>query len=59
MVDYVDQKGKLHLKTFTRKKDADAHEATVTVEVRQGHSHRGQPKRDGGPGRGEMARHGR
>lgn len=36
IVDYVDQKGKRHIKTFERKKDADAHHATVKVEVRQG-----------------------
>jgi integrase len=35
VVDYVDQNGKRHLKTFSRKKEADAHEATVTVEVRE------------------------
>jgi integrase len=36
IVDYVDQKGKRHIKTFERKKDADAYRATVTIEVRQG-----------------------
>lgn len=36
VADYVDQKGKRHLKTFSRKKDADAFQATATVEVREG-----------------------
>jgi integrase len=36
IVDYVDQHGKRHIKTFGRKKDADAYHATVAVEVRQG-----------------------
>jgi integrase len=36
IVDYVDQKGKRHIKTFARKKEADAHHATIKVEVRQG-----------------------
>jgi integrase len=36
VVDYVDQHGKRHLKTFERKKDADAYEASVKVDVRQG-----------------------
>jgi integrase len=36
IVDYVDQRGKRHIKTFSKKKDADAHHATVNVEVRQG-----------------------
>src|SRR5467141_4652890 len=36
IVDYVDQHGKRHIKTFSKKKDADAHHATVKVEVRQG-----------------------
>jgi len=36
VVDYVDQKGKRHLRTFARKKDADAYEATASVEVREG-----------------------
>jgi len=36
IVDYVDQKGKRHIKTFGRKKDADAWHATAKVEVRQG-----------------------
>ena len=36
IVDYVDQKGRRHIKTFAKKKVADAHHATVRVEVRQG-----------------------
>ena len=36
VVDYVDQRGKRHLKTFERKKEADAYEATVSIEVRLG-----------------------
>jgi integrase len=36
IVDYVDQKGKRHIKTFKKKKAADAYHATVRVEVRQG-----------------------
>ncbi len=36
IVDYVDQAGKRRLKTFKRKKEADAYEATARVEVRAG-----------------------
>jgi integrase len=36
VVDYVDQHSKRHLKTFVRKKEADAWHATANVEVRQG-----------------------
>lgn len=36
VVDYVDTKGKRRLKTFAKKKDADAFEATAKVEVREG-----------------------
>ena len=36
VVDYVDQAGKRHLKTFTKKKAADNFEATANVEVRAG-----------------------
>jgi integrase len=36
VVDYVDQHGRRHLKTFARKRDADAHHAAVTVDVRAG-----------------------
>jgi len=36
IVDYVDQNGKRHIKTFERKKEADAHEAKVKIEVKQG-----------------------
>lgn len=36
VVDYVDMQGKRRLKTFARKKDADAFEATAKVEVREG-----------------------
>jgi integrase len=36
VVDYRDQRGERHLKTFTRKKDADAHHAAVAVSVRAG-----------------------
>ena len=35
-VDYSDQNGARHLKTFERKKDADAYEATVRVDVEKG-----------------------
>jgi integrase len=36
IVDYTDQHGARHIRTFARKKDADAHEATVRVNVRHG-----------------------
>jgi integrase len=36
VVDYRDQHGERHLKTFARKKDADAHHAAVAVSVRAG-----------------------
>jgi integrase len=36
IVDYVDQYGNRHIKTFARKKEADAYHATAAVEVRQG-----------------------
>jgi integrase len=36
IVDYVDGDGTRRLKTFARKKEADAFEATSTVEVREG-----------------------
>jgi integrase len=36
VVDYSDQAGVRHLKTFERKKDADAYHATVRVDVRAG-----------------------
>ena len=36
VVDYTDQRGDRHIKTFDRRRDADAYHATVTVEVRQG-----------------------
>lgn len=36
VVDYVDLQGKRRLKTFSKKKDADAFEATAKVEVREG-----------------------
>lgn len=36
VVDYTDQGGKRRLKTFPRKKDADAFAARATVEVRSG-----------------------
>jgi integrase len=36
IVDYVDQKGKRHIKTFQKKKAADAYHAAVRVEVREG-----------------------
>jgi integrase len=36
VVDYVDQHGDRHLKTFAKKRDADAHHATVGVAVRAG-----------------------
>ena len=36
VVDYFDQAGKRRLKTFAKKKDADAYQATATVEVRAG-----------------------
>src|SRR6478735_8936385 len=36
VVDYVDQAGVRRLKTFPRKKEADAFAATATVEVREG-----------------------
>jgi len=36
VVDYFDMAGKRRLKTFTKKKDADAFAATAKVEVREG-----------------------
>jgi integrase len=36
IVDYADQHGERHIKTFARKKDADAHHARVTVDVGAG-----------------------
>src|SRR6476659_5063975 len=36
VVDYVDQQGDRHLKTFAKKRDADAHHAIVGVTVRTG-----------------------
>jgi integrase len=36
VVDYVDQCGERHLKTFARKRDADAHHAIVGAAVRAG-----------------------
>src|SRR6516165_3463978 len=36
LVDYTDQRGRRHVKTFDRRKDADAHHAIVAVDVRQG-----------------------
>src|SRR5258705_3547375 len=36
IVDYNDRQGVRHIQTFARKKDADAYEATVRVDVRAG-----------------------
>jgi integrase len=36
IVDYADQDGDRHIRTFERKKDADAYHATVKVDIRQG-----------------------
>ena len=36
VVDYVDQRGKRRLKTFMKKKAADAYAATANVEIRAG-----------------------
>src|SRR5262245_6524518 len=36
VVDYVDHHGERHIKTFARKRDADAHHAQVAVNVRAG-----------------------
>ena len=36
IVDYRDQNGTRHIKTFARKRDADAYHANVAVEVRAG-----------------------
>ena len=36
VVDYVDQRGERHIKTFAKKRDADAHHAIVGVAVRNG-----------------------
>src|SRR5262249_35166323 len=36
IVDYTDQQGVRHIKTFDRKKDADAYKATVKVDIRAG-----------------------
>ena len=45
VVDYVDQQGDRHLKTFAKKRDADAHHALVGVTVRAGTAHRRQQER--------------
>jgi integrase len=36
IADYTDQDGERHIKTFERRKDADAYHSTVKVDVRQG-----------------------
>ena len=36
IVDYVDQHGKRHIRTFERKKEADAYQASVRVDVSRG-----------------------
>jgi integrase len=36
VVDYADQLGSRHHKTFRRKKDADRYHATVTIDVASG-----------------------
>jgi integrase len=36
IVDYADQEGERHIKTFTRKKDADAYAQQVGVDIRAG-----------------------
>jgi integrase len=36
IVDYADQDGDRHIRTFERKKDADAYHASVNVDVRHG-----------------------
>ena len=36
IVDYTDQDGDRHIETFERKKDADAHHATVKVDLHKG-----------------------
>jgi integrase len=36
IVDYIDQNGKRHIETFQRKKDADAQEAKVRVDIGKG-----------------------
>jgi integrase len=36
VVDYVDQRGERHIKTFAKKRDADAHHAIVGIAVRNG-----------------------
>ena len=36
IVDYADQDGDRHIRTFERKKDADAYHATVKVDIRHG-----------------------
>jgi len=36
VVDYRDQSGKRHIETFVRKKDADAREAQVRINIKHG-----------------------
>jgi integrase len=36
VVDYADQRGQRHIKTFERKKEADAYAASVRVDIRAG-----------------------
>ena len=51
VVDYVDQHGERHIKTFTKKHDADAHHAIVGVAVRSGTPYRRQQDRHRRAGR--------
>ena len=47
VVAYSDQAGKRHIKSYDRRRDADAYHATVAVNVRQGNPHRRQHKHHG------------
>ena len=44
IVDYTDQQGDRHIKTFARKKDADAYSQQVGVDVRAGRIRRSQSR---------------
>ena len=55
VVDYVDQHGDRHIKTFAKKRDADAHHAIVGDRRPRRHPHRRQQERHRRQGRRAMA----
>ena len=56
VVDYVDQHGDRHLKTFAKKRDADAHHAIVGSRRPRRHPYRRQQERHRRQGRRAVAR---